>query len=121
MSTDCGPIACSLEAGALTERIGQWQALVAGSVSTLEVQATTVRMVLDGSDGALLRAAALGQLEKACCPFFDISIDLAADACTLRLGVPEGAEEVLAAFVAMLRAERVLPPPAQCPDPRSHP
>jgi hypothetical protein len=104
VTDDCGPIACSLEAGEFRDRIGQWQALVAGSVSTLEVDATTVRMVLDGSDGALLRAAALGQLEKACCPFFDVSIDLTADACVLALGVPEGAEEALAAFVAMLKA-----------------
>ena len=104
MSNDSGPIACSLESGDLTDRIGQWQALVAGSVSTLEVHATTVRMLLDGSDDALLRAAALGQLEKACCPFFDVSIDLTADACVLALRVPEGAEEVLRSFVAMLKA-----------------
>jgi hypothetical protein len=104
VSDDCTPIACSLDAGEFTDRMGQWQALVASSVCTLEADATTVRLVLDGSDGALLRAAALGQLEKACCPFFDVSIDLAADACTLTLGVPDGAEDVLATFVAMLRA-----------------
>ena len=104
MSDDCAPIACSLDAGELTERMEEWRALVASSVRTLESDATTVRLVLDGSDGALLRAAALGQREKACCPFFDVSIDLAADARTLTLGVPDGAEEVLATFVAMLRA-----------------
>ena len=68
-------------------RVEEWQALVASSVRTLEADATTVRLVLDGSDDALLRAAALGQLEKACCPFFDVSIDLAADASHADVGV----------------------------------
>lgn len=104
MSEESSPIACSLDDGEFTDRVAQWQALVASSVRTLEADDTTVRMVLDGSDGALLRAAALGQLEKACCAFFDVSIDLAADACTLRLSVPDGAQDVLATFVAMLRA-----------------
>jgi hypothetical protein len=104
VSDDCGPIACSLDAGELTNRTEQWQTLVASSVRLLEADATTVRMVLDGSDDALLRAAALGRLEKACCPFFTVSIDLAADASTLTLAVPDGAEDVLATFVAMLRA-----------------
>ena len=104
VSYDPVPIACSLDAGEVTERVQEWQALVASSVRELESDATTVRMVLDGADGALLRATALGQREKACCPFFDVSIDLAADARILTLGVPEGAEEVLATFVAMLTA-----------------
>jgi hypothetical protein len=104
VSDDCSPIACSLDAGEFSDRIGQWQALVASSVRTLEADATTVRLELDGSDDALLAAVALGRLEKACCPFFDVSIDLAADACTLTLAVPDGAEDVLASFVAVLRA-----------------
>ena len=104
MSDDCGPIACSLDAGARTEREEEWRALMASSVRTLSADATTARLVLDGSDAALLEASALGQREKACCPFFDVSVDLAADACTLSLRVPEGAEEVLATFVAMLRS-----------------
>jgi hypothetical protein len=104
VSDDCGPIACSLDAGALTERVEEWRALVATSVRTLTSDATTVRLLLDGSDAALLQAAALGQREKACCPFFAVSLELAADTRTLSLRVPEGAEEVLATFVAMLRS-----------------
>jgi hypothetical protein len=101
---DCGPIACSLDAGALTERVEEWRALVASSVRTFTSDATTVRLVLDESDAALLRAATLGQREKACCPFFEVSVDLAAETRTLSLRVPEGAEEVLATFVALLRS-----------------
>jgi hypothetical protein len=104
VSDDCGPIACSLDAGARAERVEEWRALLASSVRTLSADATTVRLVLDASDTALLEAAALGQREKACCPFFDVSVDLAPETRTLSLRVPEGAEEVLATFVAMLRS-----------------
>jgi hypothetical protein len=104
VSDDCGPIACSLDAGARTERMEEWRALVTSSVRALTSDATTVRLVLDGSDAALLRATSLGQREKACCPFFDVSVDLAADTRTLSLRVPEGVEEVLATFVAGLRS-----------------
>jgi hypothetical protein len=78
--------------------------LVASSVSTMSSDATRVRLVLDDSDAALLEAASLGQREKACCPFFEVSLELTAETRTLSLRVPEGAEEVLAAFVAMLRS-----------------
>jgi hypothetical protein len=98
------PIACSLDATALTERVEEWRALVASSVRTIAADDNTVRLVLDGSDAALLRAAALGQSEKACCPFFDVSVDLAAETRTLSLRVPPGAEEVLATFVDLLRS-----------------
>jgi MerR family transcriptional regulator, copper efflux regulator len=104
VSDACQPIACSLTAEGLAERVEEWRALVASSVQTLESEATVVRMVLDGSDTALLAAAALGQREKACCDFFDVSIDLGSDVRTLTLRVPDGADEVLASFVAMLRA-----------------
>jgi len=104
MSEERAPIACCLGPEEFEERRGQWQALVASSVESLEVEPTTLRLALEGSDGALVRAAELGRLEKACCPFFDISIDLGAETRTLTVRVPEGAEEVLDAFVAMLRA-----------------
>jgi hypothetical protein len=104
VSDDCGPIACSLDAGVRSERVEEWRALVASSVSTMSSDATTVRLVLDESDAALLEAASLGQREKACCPFFEVSLELTAETRTLSLRVPEGAEEVLAAFVAMLRS-----------------
>jgi hypothetical protein len=104
VSDDCGPIACSLDAGVRSERVEEWRAMVASSVSTMSSDATTVRLVLDESDAALLEAASLGQREKACCPFFEVSLELTAETRTLSLRVPEGAEEVLAAFVAMLRS-----------------
>lgn len=99
---DPPPIACSLDAGALVERVGEWRDLVASSVVTLRAEATAVHMVLDDSESALLAAASLGQREKQCCAFFDVAIDIGTEHRTLSLSVPAGAEEAMATFVALL-------------------
>jgi hypothetical protein len=96
------PIACSLEAWALGARAAEWQALVAWSVASVEIEARAVRLVLRDSDADLTAAVALAQREKECCPFFDVSVTIEADRRTLVLAVPDDAQEVLAAFVAIL-------------------
>ena len=101
---DAGPIACSLDAVSLGERADEWRALVASSVTSLQSEDTAVRLVLRESEAALTAAVALAQREKQCCPFFDVSVVLEADRRTLVMAVPDGAEEVLAAFVALLSA-----------------
>ncbi|MFZ0251361.1 MAG: hypothetical protein WAL61_15560 [Acidimicrobiales bacterium] len=97
------PIACSLDAAALGERADEWRALVASSVSAVETGDTAVRLVLHDSDVALTAAVDLAQREKRCCAFFDVTLALEADRRTLVLAVPDGAQEVLAAFVHLLR------------------
>ncbi len=96
------PIACTLDAGSLADRAGEWRSFVTSSVVALEADATTVRMVLADSPSALATAASLGQREKQCCAFFDVSLQLEAERRTLVLAVPEGAEDALAAFVTLL-------------------
>jgi anti-sigma-K factor RskA len=96
------PIACSLDVTSLGERADEWRALLASSVTAVEVGATAVRLVLAPSDAALTAAVALAQREKQCCAFFDMSIALEADRRTLVLAVPEGAEDALASFVGLL-------------------
>ena len=98
------PIACSLDAASLGDLADEWHALGATSVTAMEAGATAVRLVLRDSDAALTSAAALAQREKQCCAFFEVSIALEADRRTLVLTVPHGAEEALAAFVALLSA-----------------
>ncbi|HWD53789.1 MAG TPA: hypothetical protein VG346_01650 [Acidimicrobiales bacterium] len=98
------PIACSLDTGALADRVGEWRALVASSVVSVVVVPTAVYLVLDPSDASLLAAVALAQREKQCCPFFAVAVDIGADHRTLSLTVPDGAEEAMAAFVAALRS-----------------
>jgi hypothetical protein len=101
---DAVPFVCSLETGSLEERAGEWRAFVASSVASVEPRAASVRLVLTESESALVAAAALGQREKRCCAFFDVFIELGGDTRTLVLTVPDGAEEALATFVALLRS-----------------
>jgi hypothetical protein len=96
------PVACSLEAPALESRAEEWRSLVAWSVTSVEVDGRAVRLVLRDSEADLTAAVALAQREKACCPFFDVSVTIEADMRTLVLAVPEGAEDRLAAFVDLL-------------------
>jgi hypothetical protein len=96
------PIACSLDAASLGERADEWRALLTSSVTSVEVDERVLRLVLQDSDAALTTAVVLAQREKECCPFFDMSLTLEADRRTLLLAVPEGARDVLAAFVDLL-------------------
>ena len=95
-------IACSLDAEGLADRIEEWRSFVASSVRSIDHDSTAVRLSLDASEATLLAATSLGQREKACCAFFTVSIELEPDARTLMLRVPDGAEDVLAAFVTEL-------------------
>ncbi len=96
------PIACSLDAGSLADRVEEWRALVATFVVTVDVEPTAVHLVLEPSEAALVTAVDLAQREKQCCPFFDVAIDIGAQQRSLSLRVPLGAEEAMATFVAML-------------------
>jgi anti-sigma-K factor RskA len=96
------PIACSLDAGSLAERVERWRALVATSVVAIEAEPTAVHLVLGPSEPDLVAAVELAQREKQCCPFFDVTMHIGTDQRTLTLGVPDGAEEAMATFVAML-------------------
>jgi hypothetical protein len=96
------PIACSLDASALGSRAEEWRSLRAWSVTSVTVDGRAVRLVLRDSDADLTAAVALAQREKECCPFFDVSVTIEADVRTLVLAVPEGAEDMLAAFVDLL-------------------
>ena len=96
------PIACSLDGASLVHRAEEWRALVATSVVAVETEPTAVRLVLEPSAAALVAAAELAQREKQCCAFFDVAIDIGTQQRTLSLRVPDGAEEAMATFVAML-------------------
>jgi hypothetical protein len=97
------PIACTLDAESLAVRAAEWRAFVASSVAAVEADETTLRLVLDDSESALVAAASLGAREKACCAFFDVNIEIEADGRALRFSVPAGAEEALAAFLDLVR------------------
>ena len=95
-------IACTLDAESRTDRTDEWRQFVASSVTAIEIDDTTLRLVLDESESALVTAASLGAREKACCAFFEVDIEIHADRRTLRLSAPAGAEDALATFVALV-------------------
>lgn len=106
-STDPGdttPIACGLDAGDLAARVDEWRSLVATAVARVDAEPTAVHLALEPSDAALVRAVGLAQREKQCCPFFAVAVDVGPQERTLTLRVPEGAEDAMATFVAMLTA-----------------
>ena len=96
------PIACTLDAGSLVDRVDEWRNLVAAYVVSVAADPTTVRLVLEHSDAALVTASSLGQREKQCCAFFEVSIELEAERRCLVLRVPDGAEDALAMFKDVL-------------------
>ena len=109
MSDDCAPgvpIACSLDAGSLGERVEEWRALVASSVVSVELRRHggapgpgRLRRRPDGGGVAgPAREAVLPLLRRVSIGPGSRSTHAVAARC------PDGAEEVLAAFVAMLRS-----------------
>jgi hypothetical protein len=100
------PIACTLDAVSLDVRTDEWKEFVSSSVTAVETDDRTLRMVLRDSDAALVSAASLGAREKGCCAFFDVEIEITADHRALRFSVPVGAEEALGSLVALVRQER---------------
>jgi MerR family transcriptional regulator, copper efflux regulator len=105
MTADPGagtPIACSLDAGSFADRVDEWRALVTASVVKVEAEPTGVSLVLEASGTAMVAAVELAQREKQCCPFFDVTLEIGAEQYTLTLRVPDGAEEAMATFVAMV-------------------
>ena len=59
-----------------------------------------LRVQLDGSVGATVAAVDLAPREKACCSFFEFSIEVEADACWLSIKVPPDAAGTLEEFAS---------------------
>jgi hypothetical protein len=101
------PIACSLSADGARERVDEWRGFFASSVDDVERAADErFRFRLVSDPGALAGVVDLAQREKACCPFFDFSIEVEADRCWLVVGVPTEATGVLADFARLAEAGR---------------
>jgi len=98
-------IACSLSVDGVRERVAEWQGFFASSVDDVEqTTADRLRFRLLADPAALTGAVDLAQREKACCPFFDFSIEVESDRCWLAVGVPTEATAVLANFARLAEA-----------------
>jgi hypothetical protein len=103
--SECGtPIACSLDAADLRQRIEEWRQFRRDHVGAITEDGAAAQLELDLSEAALISAVSLSEQEKACCPFFEFSIAVEPGRRTLQVSVPPEAADVLGSFVEMLGA-----------------
>ena len=90
-------VACSLEAGAVPDRISDWQALVARATGR-EPTASGITLVFPASQELVAEAARLAVAEQACCTFFTFVLRMTAGQVRLEVYAPEAAADVVAAM-----------------------
>jgi DNA-binding transcriptional MerR regulator len=89
------PVACTLDAGAMQDRIGDWQTLLArGTGRTPIPGGWAIRFDTDPELAADL--ARLATAEQACCGFFDFTISVTGDGLRLEVRAPAAAGDLLA-------------------------
>jgi hypothetical protein len=97
------PIACTLTAADAEIRVDEWRSFLATATMASErLSGHQLRLQLAPSPGVLASAVDLAQREKACCAFFDFSIDVAPDQLWLCVTVPPEASSILDDFVSLL-------------------
>jgi hypothetical protein len=94
------PIACTLDATGRDERGDEWRAFHQEVVVERDrVSPERLRLRLDPSlDDAVARAVDLARREKACCAFFEFSLEILTEATWLEVAVPESATGILDEF-----------------------
>jgi hypothetical protein len=96
------PIACTLTPEAAGDRLEEWRRFAARSTGSPErLTRHEVRVRLDPSPGTLEAAVDLARREKACCAFFEFSIQIQADALWLTASVPPEASATLDEFASL--------------------
>jgi len=99
------PIACTLTSEAAVARLEEWRSFLAHSTGAVQKSGElALRVQLDGSARATEAAVDLARREKACCGFFEFSIEVEADACWLSIKVPPDAVGALEDFASLLPA-----------------
>jgi hypothetical protein len=96
------PIACTLTAEAVVDRRAEWERFLSTMVQSVDHEGGHAILTLLGGSEPLLTGADLAEREKACCAFFDFSIELDGSGARLHVGVPLQAEPVLAGLLALL-------------------
>lgn len=88
------PIACTLDAGAMPDRLADWKAVLdrARVRTTADDGATRVEF---GDDVRVGELAELAAAEQHCCAFFSFAITVDQRGVALEVRVPDGAEEIV--------------------------
>ena len=92
------PIACSLGADALAERIAAWRALADGALLSRSAADGAVTAVYARRPGVERELRRLVAAEAECCGFLDLRLATGTDTVTLRASAPPEAAGLLAAF-----------------------
>jgi hypothetical protein len=93
-------IACTLRDEERADRVQEWSEFFSSSVcDVVRVTDVLVRARLDLSiAGVVDRAVGLARREKACCPFFELSLVIGVDDCWLEIAAPPEAASLLDGF-----------------------
>lgn len=94
---DAPPIACSLDAGSVPDRISDWRALVARAVSREPITGGTA-LQFDASPELVAEAARLAAAEQDCCTFFTFTLQMTTGQVRLEVRAPEDAADIVAAM-----------------------
>jgi MerR family copper efflux transcriptional regulator len=90
------PIACSLAAGDLGERLVKIEAIGAAALLSHDRISGTHRLRFRLDSEVQARLESIVAAEKECCPFLDIALEREDEALVLSIAAPTGAEPVAA-------------------------
>jgi hypothetical protein len=97
------PIACTLSPEDAADRVEEWRSALVTTVTRIaRLAPARAELRLVGEPGDIAMLVNLTQREKACCELFGFAFEVASDAVTLVVSVPNDAVEVLDGFTALV-------------------
>jgi DNA-binding transcriptional MerR regulator len=91
------PIACTLDASAIPDRLDDWRSVLARAKTRTSVTGGGVRLEFDAGM-AVDDLARLVAAEQQCCAFFSFTITVDADGVALEVQAPDGATDMVTAL-----------------------
>jgi DNA-binding transcriptional MerR regulator len=88
------PIACTLGAGAMTQRVDEWAAVLATARRRLALGDGGLRVEF-GADVDVAELARLAVAEQQCCEFFSFALTVDSRGTALEIAAPEGADGIV--------------------------
>ena len=99
------PIACSLNATELPQRLAEMAALGRAALLDARTRPTRAELRFAAGAGVRERLEAIVAAESQCCAFLTLAVTEEPDAVLLTIDAPEGAEVVLAELVDAFRGQ----------------
>ena len=91
------PIACTLERGAMADRLADWQVVLDKATARLELPDGSLRVELS-DDIDLAELAELIAAEQGCCTFFSFTLTVDSRGVGLQVQAPDAASEIVASL-----------------------